>query len=203
MIEQLITYSPYVGILIGLCLGGLGVPIPEEIPIVTAGVLARHEVIRWWVALPLCIGGVLSGDVVLYWAGRHWGDHVLDLRPVRHILDRTRRQKLAAAYRKNGLIIVFAARHVMGLRAAAFLTAGIARIPFWKFLAADAAAAGISVPLGFGLAYVFADRVHKLLANVHRVDGWITLLALLAVAGWAGFVIWRRSRRILTSNGNH
>jgi membrane protein DedA with SNARE-associated domain len=199
MFEHLIAYSPYVGILAAICLGSLGVPIPEEIPIITAGVLARQDVILWWVALPLCLAGVLSGDIVLYWAGRHWGDHVLDLRPVRHILDRARRQRLAAAYRKNGVIIVFAARHVMGIRAAAFLTAGIARIPFWKFLAADAAAAGITVPLGFGLAYLFAEHVEKLVANVHRIDRWITLIALVTFAAWVGYVIWRRSRRILTT----
>jgi membrane protein DedA with SNARE-associated domain len=203
MIERLIAYSPYAGILAALCLGSLGVPIPEEIPIVAAGGRARQEVIRWWVALPICLVGVLSGDIILYWAGRHWGDHVLDLRPVRHLLDPTRREKLAAAYRKNGLVIVFAARHLMGFRAAAFLTAGIARIPFWKFLAADAGAAGFSVPLGFGLAYLFADRVEKVLTNMHRVDGWITLFAVVTFALWAGFMVWRRSRRLLTSDVDH
>lgn len=200
MLERLIEYSPYVGILAALSLGSLGAPIPEEIPIVTAGVLARQEVVRWWVALPLCLVGVLSGDIVLYWAGRHFGDHVLDLRLVRYLLDRGRRERLTAAYRKNGLIIVFAARHVMGLRAAAFLTAGIARIPFWKFLAVDGVAIGYGVPLNFSLAYLFADRVHDLLANVHRIDRWLTVLAFVAVVGWLGFLVWRRSRRILGSD---
>jgi membrane protein DedA with SNARE-associated domain len=155
---------------------------------------------RWWVALAVCFVGVISGDIVLYWAGRHWGDRALEIPPVRHILDRPRRERLASAYRKNGMIIVFAARHVMGLRAAAFLTAGIARIPFWKFLAADGAAVGYGVPLNFGLAYLFADRVHELLANVHRADRWVALLALVAAVGWLGVALWRRSRRILTSD---
>ena len=197
MLERLIDYSPYVGILAALCLGSLGAPIPEEIPVVTAGVLAHQGVVRWWLALPLCIVGVLSGDVVLYWVGRHWGEHVLELRLVRYVLDPERREKLLAAYRKNGLVIVFAARHVMGLRAAAFLTAGIARIPFWRFLAVDGAAIGYGVPLNFSLAYLFADRVHELLANMHRIDRWIAVLAVVAAAGWIGVFVWRRSRRML------
>ena len=197
MLERLIDYSPYVGILAALCLGSLGAPIPEEIPVVTAGLLARQEVVRWWLALPLCVVGVLSGDIALYWVGRHWGEHVLELRLVRRVLDPARREKLTAAYRKNGLIIVFAARHVMGLRAAAFLTAGVARIPFWKFLAVDGAAVGYSVPLNFSLAYLFADRVHELLANVYRIDRWIAVLAVVAAAGWIGVFVWRRSRRML------
>ena len=197
MFERLIDYSPYVGILAALCLGSLGAPIPEEIPVVTAGLLARQEVVRWWLALPLCVVGVLSGDIALYWVGRHWGEHVLELRLVRRVLDPARREKLTAAYRKNGLIIVFAARHVMGLRAAAFLTAGVARIPFWKFLAVDGAAIGYGVPLNFSLAYLFADRVHELLANVYRIDRWIAVLAVVAAAGWIGVFVWRRSRRML------
>jgi len=197
MLERLIDYSPYVGILAALCLGSLGAPIPEEIPVVTAGLLARQEVVRWWLALPLCVVGVLSGDIALYWVGRHWGEHVLELRLVRRVLDPARREKLTAAYRKNGLIIVFAARHVMGLRAAAFLTAGVARIPFWKFLAVDGAAVGYGVPLNFSLAYLFADRVHELLANVYRIDRWIAVLAVVAAAGWIGVFVWRRSRRML------
>ena len=197
MLERLIDYSPYVGILAALCLGSLGAPIPEEIPVVTAGLLARQEVVRWWLALPLCVVGVLSGDIALYWVGRHWGEHVLELRLLRRVLDPARREKLTAAYRKNGLIIVFAARHVMGLRAAAFLTAGVARIPFWKFLAVDGAAIGYGVPLNFTLAYLFADRVHELLANVYRIDRWIAVLAVVAAAGWIGVFVWRRSRRML------
>jgi len=197
MLERLIDYSPYVGILAALCLGSLGAPIPEEIPVVTAGLLARQEVVRWWLALPLCVVGVLSGDIALYWVGRHWGEHVLELRLVQRVLDPARREKLTAAYRKNGLIIVFAARHVMGLRAAAFLTAGVARIPFWKFLAVDGAAIGYGVPLNFTLAYLFADRVHELLANVYRIDRWIAVLAVVAAAGWIGVFVWRRSRRML------
>ena len=197
MLERLIDYSPYVGILAALCLGSLGAPIPEEIPVVTAGLLARQEVVRWWLALPLCVVGVLSGDIALYWVGRHWGEHVLELRLVRRVLDPARREKLTAAYRKNGLIIVFAARHLMGLRAAAFLTAGVARIPFWKFLAVDGAAIGYGVPLNFTLAYLFTDRVHELLANVYRIDRWIAVLAVVAAAGWIGVFVWRRSRRML------
>ena len=197
MLERLIDSSPYLGILAALCLGSLGAPIPEEIPVVTAGLLARQEVVRWWLALPLCVVGVLSGDIALYWVGRHWGEHVLELRLVRRVLDPARREKLTAAYRKNGLIIVFAARHVMGLRAAAFLTAGVARIPFWKFLAVDGAAIGYGVPLNFSLAYLFADRVHELLANVYRIDRWIAVLAVVAAAGWIGVFVWRRSRRML------
>jgi membrane protein DedA with SNARE-associated domain len=137
--------------------------------------------------------GVLIGDVGLYWVGRHWGERVLAWRWVRLVLSREREETLMAAYRHHGVKIVLTARHVMGLRAAAFLTAGIARVPFGRFLAADAAAAMISVPALFGLAFLFTDQLQQILAGVHRVERWVPILLLLGVAVWIGVCAYRRS----------
>jgi membrane protein DedA with SNARE-associated domain len=195
LVASLIEQLGYVGLLLILFLAGLGVPIPEELPIITGGVLSHQLVLRWWIALPVCFVGVLSGDIALYWVGHHWGERVLAWRPVRWVLSPAREEQLKAAYRNNGVKIVFTARHVMGLRAAAFLTAGIARVPFWKFLAVDAAAAFVSVPFGFFLAYLFADQVEQVLADVHRIERWITLGVLAIVAIWVTIAIRRRGER--------
>ena len=66
VIQEFIEHFTYGGIFLALLLGGLGAPIPEELPILAAGALAREAIVRWWVALPVCIVGVLVGDVVLY-----------------------------------------------------------------------------------------------------------------------------------------
>jgi membrane protein DedA with SNARE-associated domain len=120
---------------------------------------------------------------------------VLGWRPVRWVLTQAREEQLKAAYRTHGVKIVFTARHVMGLRAAAFLTAGIARIPFWKFLAVDGAAALVSVPFGFFLAFLFADQVEQVFRDVHRIERWLTLAALVGVAIWVTIAVRRRGQR--------
>ena len=78
MIEGVIEYFSYGGLLVVLLLGSLGLPIPEEVPIVAAGLLSHQQMMRWWLALPTCIVGVFAGDLILYRAGRHWGERVLD-----------------------------------------------------------------------------------------------------------------------------
>ena len=143
-------------------------PIPEEMPIIAAAVLSHEGIVRWWLVLPVCLLGVLSGDMVLYWVGRHWGEQVLNWRLVRLVLSSAREQWLKAAYRRHALKTVVTARHIMGLRAAAFLTAGSASVPFWKFVVADAGAALFGVPLVFGLAYFFTDQIKVIMADVHR-----------------------------------
>ncbi|HEV3347946.1 MAG TPA: DedA family protein, partial [Methylomirabilota bacterium] len=65
MLQELLQRFTYLGILAALLLGSLGVPIPEEMPIVAAGILSHEGLARWWLALPVCVLGVLAGDVVL------------------------------------------------------------------------------------------------------------------------------------------
>ena len=196
ILQELLQRFTYPGILAALLLGSLGVPIPEEMPIVAAGILSHEGLARWWLALPVCVLGVLSGDVVLYWAGRRWGERLLRWRVVRHVLTRARADWLKAAYREHAMKTVAMARHVTGLRAAAFLTAGIARVPFWKFILADAAAAAVTVPLAFGLAYFFTHQINAILADVHRVERWLALAGLVAVAGALVVYSARGNRRV-------
>jgi membrane protein DedA with SNARE-associated domain len=155
-------------------------------------------VIRWWLGLPICVVGVLSGDVVLYWVGHHWGNHVLNWGPVRRVLTPERARALAERYHRHGVKLVFAARHVTGLRAPAFLMAGTVRIPFWKFLAVDAGAALIGVPAGFGLAYFLTDHLAQIMVGIHRIERRLAVIAVLIGVIVAGIVIRRRSRMLLS-----
>jgi membrane protein DedA with SNARE-associated domain len=86
MIQAVIEQFTYGGIFAVLFVAGLGVPIPEEIPIAAAAVLAQQGLVRWWIVLPVCLLGVLAGDLVLYWSGRHWGQRLLNWRVVRVVL---------------------------------------------------------------------------------------------------------------------
>jgi membrane protein DedA with SNARE-associated domain len=195
-LQGFVEQFTYFGILGALVLGSLGVPIPEEMAIIAAAVLSHEGVVRWWLVLPVCLVGVLSGDMVLYWVGRHWGANVLNWRGVRLVLTPKREQWLQAAYRRHALKTVVTARHVMGLRAAAFLTAGMARVPFWKFVVADVGAAVLGVPLLFGLAYFFTDQIEAIAADVHRVERWLALAGLLMLMVVLVVGVWRWKRRL-------
>ena len=195
-LQEFVDSFTYIGVFAVLLLGSLGVPIPEEMPIIAAAVLSHEGIVRWWIALPVCLLGVLSGDVVLYWVGLHWGEQALNCRSARLVLTPAREQWLKAAYRRHVLKTVVTARHVTGLRAAAFLMAGIARVPFWKFLVADAGAAILGVPLVFGLAYFFTDQIKAIAADVHQVERWLGLAVLLALAAILTVGVWRWNRRL-------
>jgi 1-acyl-sn-glycerol-3-phosphate acyltransferase len=202
-LQEFFDNFTYLGIFAVLLLGSLGVPVPEEIPIIAGAVFSHEGIVRWWLALPTCLLGVLSGDMVLYWIGRHWGEQVLNWRLVRLVLSPAREQWLKAAYRRHALKTIVTARHVMGLRAAAFLTAGSAGVPFWKFVVADAGAALFAVPLAFGLTYFFTDQIKAIMADVHRAERWLGLAGLLALAAMLVAWVWRWNRRVDTERPGH
>ena len=195
MVADLVERFTYAGIFLVLFVAGLGAPIPEEAPILAAGVLASQQIIKWWLALAVCFVGVLSGDVVLYWVGHHWGERILEWRLTRFVLTPEREKTVVRAYHRHGVKIVFTARFVAGFRAAAFLTAGIVRIPFWQFLLVDAVAAVVGVPLGFGVAYLFTDQLPAILQGVHRVERVLVLAVMVLLAAVIAYAAYRKSRR--------
>ena len=194
LVADLIERFTYLGIFLVLFVAGLGVPIPEEAPLLAAGVLANQEIIRWWLALIVCFVGVMAGDIVLYWVGHHWGEHIMDWRITRWVLTPEREKQMIRLYHRHGIKIIFSARFVAGFRAAAFLTAGIVRIPFWKFVLVDGVAALVGVPLGFGVAYLFADQLPAILRGVHRVERLAILAGMVVLAAIIGYLAYRRSR---------
>src|SRR3954471_18222382 len=65
--------TPYfliVGILV-LC--GLGLPIPEDVILLAAGLLSYYGVTDVWLMIAVCFAGVLLGDTIIYWLGFHFG----------------------------------------------------------------------------------------------------------------------------------
>ena len=62
------------GIVLLLSLTGLGLPIPEEVVVVTAGFLSHNgEIFNWQYAYWSCLGGALTGGMSVYCIGRYLG----------------------------------------------------------------------------------------------------------------------------------
>ena len=113
------------GIALILILGGLGLPIPEEVPIILAAVLTRNGQMSAIPALASCLGGVLLGDFVVYLLGYFYGEKVLSLPLTRRLLTRQREAQIKGYFHRHGFKILVSGRFVPGFRTAAYLTAGL------------------------------------------------------------------------------
>jgi membrane protein DedA with SNARE-associated domain len=179
--EQLIGQLGYVGIALILILGGLGLPIPEEAPIIVAAVLSRNSKLHWPLALASCLIGVLLGDLVVYFMGYFYGEKVLSLRLTRRLLTRQREAQIKGYFHRHGFKILVSGRFVPGFRTAAYLTAGILKLPTLKLILTDLVAASLTTFLMFGLGYAFA---HQIQSGIREVQQWVTVIAAVGIAIW-------------------
>lgn len=183
-----------------LLLSGLGLPVPEDIPLLTAGYLCHLQIVDIWLMIPLTFAAVLGADCTIYYLGRRYGHHVPRLPLLRKYLTEPRLARAELAFHKHGGKTLFIGRFLPGLRAPVFLTAGVFKIPFWKMLAFDGSAALISVPAWVLVAYIFGERIEELGAWAAQAKIVIAAVALLLAAG---FIIWklvRRRRRLASTS---
>ena len=179
--EHLIGQFGYLGIALILVLGGLGLPVPEEAPIILAAVLSKSEKMWWPLAFASCLVGVLMGDFVVYFLGYFYGEKVLSLPLTRRVLTRARETQIQGYFHRHGFKILILGRFAVGFRTAAYLTAGILKLPALKLFVTDLFAATLSTLLMFGLGWVFA---HQIQSNFDRVKVWLTGAVALAMVGW-------------------
>src|SRR5512146_865151 len=142
-----------------LLLCGFGLPMPEDVVLVTGGVLA-------WLSSPLespsiralatdpglhtmaavGLAGILAGDSVIYWMGRRLGVRVAEFRLLRRLVPPDKLEEVEKRLRRRGKIVVVVARYLPGLRAPTYFTVGHSRMPYWQFLMFDGLAAMVSAP---------------------------------------------------------
>jgi membrane protein DedA with SNARE-associated domain len=196
----------YVFVFVALVLCGFGLPMPEDIILVTGGVLA-------WLASPLEIAtfrgmlhdegligmvvvgllGILAGDSVIFYAGRRFGVRVADFKPLRRIITPEKLEKVEKLMRRRGNVVVMLARYLPGIRAPTYFTAGHARLPYWEFLLFDGAAAMVSAPLWVCLGFYFGSDIEAAARQAQRFGHFI--LAAMAVVVLILALRWVREHR--------
>ena len=180
MTELLVAHLGYLGIALILVLGGLGLPIPEEAPIILAAVLSRNGRMLVPLAFSTCLAGVLLGDFVVYFLGYYHGEKVLSLPVTRRLLTRAREAQIKGYFHRHGFKILVFGRFAVGFRTAAYLTAGILKLPPLKLFLTDLVAASLSTLLMFGLGYAFAQQIQSGIKEVQQVLT-VTLAASIAL----------------------
>src|SRR5437763_1175389 len=94
------------------------------------------------------------------------------------------------AVERHGARAVFAARGVLGCRVATSRAAGTFQVPAFRFALAEAAGSAIFVPAMATLGFLCSDRAELVARDVGRVQHWLVLLGLLALALYLGLRAW-------------
>ena len=192
MTEELVGKLGYLGIALILVLGGLGLPVPEEAPIILAAILSKSEKLWWPLALASCLTGVLLGDFIVYFIGFVYGEKVMSLRLTQKFLTRARETQIQGYFHRHGVKILILGRFAVGFRTAAYLTAGILKLPLLKLFLTDLFAATLSTCLMFGLGYVFA---HQIQTSLDSAKNWLTAAVAVTVVSWLLYLFYKSRQR--------
>lgn len=192
-VQGWMQHAFYPVLLLVLVTASLGVPIPEDVPLIAAGVILSQQpgLATWTGTLLTALLGIMCGDVILYVMGKRWGPEVCRHRWVNSLITPARLERMARRFNRYGMWMCFFGRFFMGVRAAMCITAGVTRLPFWRFVLADLAGALVSIPLLVWLGFWFANTVPTLKAYVHVIQ-WALLAMAVVILG--GFVAYRRWR---------
>ncbi|HEY3479549.1 MAG TPA: DedA family protein [Streptomyces sp.] len=118
----------------------LGIPLPGEIVLMSAALLASQGNVNPWLVGLCAIIGAVGGDSIGYSIGHRGGKPLLDRLGARfprhfspgHVATAER------SFQRWGMWAVFFGRFVALLRIFAGPLAGVLKMPYWKFLIANA-----------------------------------------------------------------
>lgn len=174
----------YAAVLGMLLVCGLGVPIPEDITLLAAGIMAALGSISLPGAIIVGMIGVLAGDGFMFFMGRIYGRRAFNFPIIRTILTPDRIKLAEQKIRNNSKFICFTARFLPGLRSPVFLTAGAMGVSPWTFFALDGFAALISVPAWIVVGWWFGQNIDVALTVAKDIQIFIFIGLFCLIAGY-------------------
>lgn len=202
------AYQPlyvYLGMYGMMIASAFGLPVPEEITLISVGFLAfmgsrpdlfpppfpNANVVNMHEAALLAFIAVVGSDTLIYWLGRKYGRKMLSYAWVQRMFPmsaQTRVEKWTGSY---GPLAVFIFRFTPGVRFPGHLFCGMMKYDLWKFLLIDGIAALVSVPTQIYLLALYGDHILSVLKQFK-----IVIISMIAIASIFVFLKKWRVRRL-------
>ncbi|GAB1818383.1 DedA family protein [Herbidospora sp. RD11066] len=195
-LEQWLEQIPdvWVYVVVGLVVGieSLGIPLPGEIVLVSAALMAAKGFVDPLLVGVCATGGAIVGDSIGFYIGHRGGQGLFDRlgrRFPRHFgPDHVDRAK--ALFRRWGVWAVFFGRFVALLRILAGPLAGALHLPYWRFLVANVLGAIVWAGGTTAVVFYLGIVAEKWLSQA----SWVALVVVV-VFGVVSMVWVRRRAR--------
>jgi membrane protein DedA with SNARE-associated domain len=169
-----------------LCFG-FTLPIPEELALVITGLTLRSVGRPYLeVAAVACLALALS-DLGYYSIARFLGPRLIRVRLLRGIFKSGKIEESERYFARRGPRILFVCRFVVGLRAAAIMSAGFLRLPCRRFLSRDLPALCIGAPLWLAVGFSIGLQFERGIGALGRALSVVGPVAAVV----AGILVYR------------
>jgi membrane protein DedA with SNARE-associated domain len=180
-----------------LMLAGLNIPISEDLMIIFSAVLAATVVPEntYKLFIGVFLGCYLS-DWVCYWIGRRFGPKLWNIKWFARTFDQKRITQVHQYYAKYGFLTLLVGRFIpFGVRNGLFLTAGLGKMPFGKFILSDGIACLCSNSVLFTLAYMVGKNYQLLLDALKTINIFLFVAFVVSIIG---FIWYKRKKKAAT-----
>ncbi|EKQ68589.1 putative membrane-associated protein [Leptolyngbyaceae cyanobacterium JSC-12] len=192
-VQEFAQHYGYWAVFLGILLENIGIPIPGETVTLAGGFLAGNDQLNYWLVLADAVLGATLGGNIGYWVGRYGGWSLLLNTGRLFRVSETQITALRDQFSENATKAVFLGRFVALLRIFASPLAGIAEMPYPKFLFYNTLGAAVWATVMVSLSY-FAGQfipLEKLVTWASR----FALLTLVILAAWFVIPLWLESRK--------
>lgn len=205
------AYEPmyvYGFVIVFMLASGFGLPVPEELVLISAGLVAHmaHNPAEYPPPYPgatgvdtitLCIVSflaVVGSDTLVYLIGKIFGGRIIKTKFFQKQVAGEGFDRINLWFQKYGGLACGIFRFTPGLRFPGHLSCGLLGIPLWKFLLIDGIAALLSVPTQ---VYFVSTYGKVILDNLKEFKLALLGIGVVALLIWLGRKIYIKKFRKL------
>lgn len=190
MEEFLRQYGP-IGVFLGAAFEG-------QTAVIVGGLLARQQILAFWVVLASAAAGSGIIDHLLFVAGRRFRSH----RWVKRATEQVAFARALGFIERFPISYTLTFRFIFGLRLASPVAIGVSKVPTWRFTVLNILGALIWAGAFSGIGYVFGEAVHNLIGR-HRAGRWTLyaaggIVVIVLIVWLARYLLRRRHKSVKT-----
>jgi membrane protein DedA with SNARE-associated domain len=193
IIKEIAEKYGYLAVFLGILLENLGIPLPGETITIVGGFLAGSGELDYWFVLASAASGAFLGGICGYFIGKYGGWPLMLKLGSFFRVSEAKLFEIKTKFSENAVKAIFFGRFLALFRIFASPMAGVAEMPFGKFLLVNLASAGAWATVMTSLAYFVGKFV-----SLEQLVAWVgqfAILALLIVSAWIVVPIWLESRQ--------
>jgi membrane-associated protein len=188
------AHSAHWVIFLLIMLAGLNVPLSEDILVLAGGAIASTYIPENTLKIFVWIyAGAWMSAWEAYWIGRLLGPKLYEIRWFSHVLTFKRIERLHHFYEKYGILTFLVGRFIPGgVRNALFMTSGLGKMPFHKFILRDMPCCLLQVSILFYLGYLLGENYTSVITAI-RTYNLVFLVIFVGVL--VGLFYWSRGNQ--------
>ncbi len=198
---SLISHHGYL-LLAAICFAeAIGLPVPAALAILTAGAVAAYGHLHLYILFPLAVTATLSGDVILYFAGRASGWALLGFLCKLSANPETCILRSAEYFYHRGKLTLLFAKFIPGINTMSPPLAGSMRMRPTQFLTFDSMGAAIYIGTYAAVGYIFSDVLRDITRRLRSAGAAAETVFGIGLAVYIVYriVIYRRYRLLDTA----